>query len=260
LKEYAMAKGSRRSKSRTAESSGAAPVAESAFGSDDGAGKAGARRLTGTSSPDFDLSVIHQVLNALWMPCSTDKQTRDREAAALIAAMADLAPRDGAEGMLAAQMIATHHSAMECFRRAMLQGQTFEGREANLKHAVRLSKAYIDLLAALNKHRGRGQQKITVEHVTVEAGGQAIVGSVQTGDNSQSGQAQTRRDAGRHGLVIESTNRPSVSPRHTGSGNEQGESESDGKNEGRGQGAIAHQADAVMAPVKSRRRSPVRRD
>jgi len=32
---------------------------------------------------------------------------------------------------------------------------------------------------ALNRHRGKGQQKVTVEHVTVNAGGQAIVGSVQ---------------------------------------------------------------------------------
>jgi hypothetical protein len=34
-------------------------------------------------------------------------------------------------------------------------------------------------MEALDKHRGKGQQKITVEHVTVEAGGQAIVGNVR---------------------------------------------------------------------------------
>ncbi len=33
----------------------------------------------------------------------------------------------------------------------------------------------------LDKHRGKSQQKITVEHVNVEAGGQAIVGNVHTG-------------------------------------------------------------------------------
>ena len=36
------------------------------------------------------------------------------------------------------------------------------------------------LLEALNRHRGKGQQKVTVEHVTVNAGGQAIVGAVAT--------------------------------------------------------------------------------
>jgi hypothetical protein len=36
-------------------------------------------------------------------------------------------------------------------------------------------------LTALNKHRGKGQQKVTVEYVNVESGGQAIVGNVETG-------------------------------------------------------------------------------
>jgi hypothetical protein len=37
------------------------------------------------------------------------------------------------------------------------------------------------LLDALNRHRGKGQQKVTVEHVHVHSGGQAIVGAVKTG-------------------------------------------------------------------------------
>jgi hypothetical protein len=37
------------------------------------------------------------------------------------------------------------------------------------------------LLDTLNRHRGKGQQKVTVEHVNVAAGGQAIVGNVETG-------------------------------------------------------------------------------
>jgi hypothetical protein len=42
------------------------------------------------------------------------------------------------------------------------------------------------LLEALNRHRGKGQQKMTVEHVHVHSGGQAIVGTVErpTTDNS----------------------------------------------------------------------------
>lgn len=34
---------------------------------------------------------------------------------------------------------------------------------------------------ALNKHRGKGQQKVTVEHVHVSHGGQAIVGNITQG-------------------------------------------------------------------------------
>jgi hypothetical protein len=40
------------------------------------------------------------------------------------------------------------------------------------------------LLEALNRHRGKGQQKVTVEHVHVHSGGQAIVGMVEGGAKS----------------------------------------------------------------------------
>lgn len=33
-------------------------------------------------------------------------------------------------------------------------------------------------MEALNRYQGKGQQKVTVEHVTVNAGGQAIVGNL----------------------------------------------------------------------------------
>jgi hypothetical protein len=37
------------------------------------------------------------------------------------------------------------------------------------------------LLEALDRYRGTGQQKVTVEHVHVHSGGQAIVGAVTGG-------------------------------------------------------------------------------
>jgi hypothetical protein len=36
------------------------------------------------------------------------------------------------------------------------------------------------LLDALNRHRGKGAQKVTVEHVHVHEGGQAIVGNIES--------------------------------------------------------------------------------
>lgn len=133
---------------------------------------------TGARDGDLQHSLITQAIECLWLPAALSQEQREVKINAALAALEGLAPRDEAEGLLAAQMVATHHAAMECYRRAMIVEQSFEGRESCLKHAVRLTKAYADQLAALNKHRGRGQQKITVEHVTVEAGGQAIVGSV----------------------------------------------------------------------------------
>ena len=79
-------------------------------------------------------------------------------------------------------MIATHNAAMECFRRAMIKEQSFEGRQQNLEFANKLVRSYAALLDALDRHRGKGQaQVVRVERVTVEAGGQAIVGAVSQG-------------------------------------------------------------------------------
>jgi hypothetical protein len=48
---------------------------------------------------------------------------------------------------------------MECYRRAMIGEQTFEGHRENLTQANNLSRTYAVLLDALNRHRGKGQQK-----------------------------------------------------------------------------------------------------
>jgi hypothetical protein len=83
--------------------------------------------------------------------------------------------------MLAAQFLASHNAAMECYRRAMISEQTFEGRRKNLSQANKLSRAHATLLEALNRHRGKEQQKVPVEHVHVHEGGQAIAGHVEAG-------------------------------------------------------------------------------
>ncbi len=82
---------------------------------------------------------------------------------------------------MAAQLVAAHSAAMECYRRAMIGDQTFDGRSENLNQANKLSRTFAVLLDALNRHRGKGQQKVTVEHVHVYPGGQAIVGTVTPG-------------------------------------------------------------------------------
>ena len=105
-------------------------------------------------------------------------EERDRQLSATIAALAGIAPQDELEGMMAAQPIAAHDAAMECYRRAMIEDQTFEGRRESLSQANKLSRTSATLLEALNRHRGKGQQKVTVEHVHVHSGGQAVVGIV----------------------------------------------------------------------------------
>ena len=109
---------------------------------------------------------------------SADDRRKQQHAA--VDAIIGIAPRDECEGMIAAQLIACHNAAMECYRRAMFGEQSFEGRREALAQAGKLSRTYATLLEALDRHRGKGQQKITVEHVHVHEGGQAIVGNVDS--------------------------------------------------------------------------------
>ncbi len=69
---------------------------------------------------------------------------------------------------------------MDCYRRAMAPEQSHERRRDNLSQAAKVSRTWTALLEALNRYRGKGQQKVTVEHVHVHNGGQAVVGTVET--------------------------------------------------------------------------------
>lgn len=93
-------------------------------------------------------------------------------------------PQDEVEGMLAVQMIAVHNMAMETMKRAMITGQTFEGTEANVNYATKMLRTFAAQMEALKRYRTGGQQKVTVEHVHVTAGGQAIVGVVNRGEGN----------------------------------------------------------------------------
>jgi hypothetical protein len=146
------------------------------------------KAIGGSMSDDWNNIVANQTVQSLWLK-HADAETIRTMRHATVDALIGIKPRDELEGMMAAQLIAAHNAAMECYRRAMIGEQTFEGRRENLNQANKLSRTYATLLEALNRHRGKGQQKVTVEHVHVHSGGQAIVGSVETpggGDRSKS--------------------------------------------------------------------------
>jgi hypothetical protein len=135
------------------------------------------KNIGGSQSDHWNNILANQAVQALWLKNSSPEE-RDKQFSVTIAALAGIAPKDELEGMMAAQLVAAHNAAMECYRRAMIGEQTFEGRRENLAQANKLSRTYAALLEALNRHRGKGQQKVTVEHVHVHAGGQAVVGMV----------------------------------------------------------------------------------
>jgi hypothetical protein len=134
----------------------------------------------GSMSDDWNNIIANQTIQTLWFSENSDPDEIGRQRHAAVDALIGIKPGDEFEGMIAAQLIASHNASMECYRRAMIRDQSFEGRQEALNQANKLSRTYAALLDALNRHRGKGQQKVTVEHVHVHEGGQAIVGNVES--------------------------------------------------------------------------------
>lgn len=123
--------------------------------------------------------LLTDVASALHYACGNDLDVMPLNFA--LDAMTSLAPRDGLEVMICGQMVALHSQAMEYLRRAAWHEQTSEGVDCNVNRATRLLRTFAALAETLRAKRTAGRQKIVVEHVTVQSGGQAIVGAVTTG-------------------------------------------------------------------------------
>jgi hypothetical protein len=96
---------------------------------------------------------------------------------AALAAVHGIAPQDEAEAMLAAQMVAVHTAAMQMLRQ-VAASQTISQQDSNGNLATKLLRTYSAQMEALARYRRRGEQTVRVEHVHVEPGAQAIVGTV----------------------------------------------------------------------------------
>lgn len=136
--------------------------------------------IAGSQNIDVIHKYANDILNSLFYGENTPGEEVSKLLNACISIVQGIKPQDPLEAQLIAQMIGAHNTAMECLRRANIENQTFVGRKASLDHAHKFMRIYIDQLNALNKHRGKGQQKVTVEYVNIESGGNAIVGNVST--------------------------------------------------------------------------------
>lgn len=91
-------------------------------------------------------------------------------------------PQDAIEAMINSQIIAMHNATMALSTVGALAsvGGSLKGEFIN--HSAKISKTFVSLVEALNRHRHRDKvyQNLTVGHVDVHHGGQAIVGNVST--------------------------------------------------------------------------------
>jgi hypothetical protein len=116
-------------------------------------------------------------------------------------------PQDPVESMLSAQMIAANAAALDLYRRAWIPEQSFEVSTRYLALAEKAARTLARLCEALDRHRGKGQQQITVKHVTVNAD-QAVVADTVVGGSK--GPVEISNDGNNAPLLLEARHAPGL--------------------------------------------------
>jgi len=86
-------------------------------------------------------------------------------------------PKDQLEAMLAAQMAVTHSLFMR-FAQRLNHVENISQQDSAERAFNKLARTYTTQMEALKRYRSGGEQKVTVQQVSVSEGGQAIVGNV----------------------------------------------------------------------------------
>jgi hypothetical protein len=147
---------------------------------------AGNRKVLGGGKADeWNDRLSNLTVNALPIAYSKNTQSVTEACLAVSYGVMDMAPADPVEGILIAQLMVANEAALAMYQKGWSQPpEFFEARTKYLQLADKATRTVIILTERLDHHRGRGQQQITVKHVTTNnvTADQAIIAeSVTTG-------------------------------------------------------------------------------
>ena len=130
-----------------------------------------AQAATGTPDAGSQKLLLNQVLNTFAID-ELDDQQRESLTSSVLGLLMSIGPQDGPEGMLAAQMVAGHCTAMKCLGRANTPGISAPFRDQELKHGTKLMNLFTRQLDTLQKSRIKvtvGFAGLTQDRPTVAA-------------------------------------------------------------------------------------------
>src|SRR5579872_3252739 len=79
--------------------------------------------IGGSSFDAWNNAIANQATGSIWYGHNPDAERIQERQVASLSMLAGISPKDEFEGMIAAQLLASHNAAMECYRRAMLAEQ-----------------------------------------------------------------------------------------------------------------------------------------
>jgi hypothetical protein len=118
-----------------------------------------------SADEDFLNGMMYQLANASAQGQNID----ERGLNFMLSVIKGIEPRDQLEAMLAAQMAAVHVATMIF---------AHELAPVNISAFNKLTRTFAMQMEALKRYRSGAEQKVTLQHVSVAEGGQAIVGNV----------------------------------------------------------------------------------
>jgi hypothetical protein len=133
-------------------------------------GEALTMEALGLTSSNVLGAIIDNISNLAVVNGTLDEARFNR----LLATVRSVEPADELEAMMAVQMAAIHDATMTHARRLHLAGNA-ETLERNEKAVNRLARTFAAQMATLKQYRSGGVQKVIVQHVHVNEGGQAVV-------------------------------------------------------------------------------------
>ena len=136
-------------------------------------GQALVMQALGTADADFFDGLLSQLISVGTQGKKLDEQGLNF----MLATIKAIEPKDETETMLAAQMAAVHMATMT-FARRLTHVDNIAQQDSAERAFNKLARTFAVQMEALKRYRTGGEQRVTVQHVTVNEGGQAIVGAV----------------------------------------------------------------------------------
>jgi len=126
-------------------------------------------------SADYDF--LHGITKQLANASGDGQEINERGLNFMLSVIKGIEPRDQLEAMLAAQMAAVHVASMT-FARRLAHVEDIPQQDSAERAFNKLTRTFAMQMEALKRYRTGAEQKVTLQHVSVAEGGQAIVGNV----------------------------------------------------------------------------------
>lgn len=122
-----------------------------------------------------DCDALHGLLSQLVKASAVARRPDQGNLSFMVSMLKSIAPRDSLEAMLAAQMVSIHVASMRCACRLACTDDVPQ-QESLSRALTRLARTYAAQMEAMNRHRSNGACAITVQNLSVQDGGKAVVG------------------------------------------------------------------------------------